>query len=45
MSGDGAAVPDGLATRMLLLTAVGAVVLWLAHRAFARLSGNFAQEL
>lgn len=45
VSGDGLPVPDGLATRMLLLTAVGAVVLWVAHRAFGRLSGNFAQEL
>lgn len=38
-------VPDGLATRLVIALGVGAVLLWLCQRVFARLEGNFAQEL
>jgi ABC-2 type transport system permease protein len=37
--------PDGLATRLLVSLAIGAVLLWLGQRLFSRLEGNFAQEL
>ncbi|KQS58084.1 sugar ABC transporter [Geodermatophilus sp. Leaf369] len=38
-------VPDGLAGRLGVALLVGLVLLWLAQRLFARLEGNFAQEL
>jgi ABC-2 type transport system permease protein len=37
--------PPGLAWRMVVAGLVGAVLLWIAHRVFTRLQGNFAQEL
>jgi ABC-2 type transport system permease protein len=39
------AYPADLDLRMLIAGLVGIVVLWLAHRLFARLQGNFAQEI
>jgi ABC-2 type transport system permease protein len=39
------AYPVDLDLRMLIAGLVGLVVLWLAHRLFARLQGNFAQEI
>ena len=38
-------VPDGLATRLLVALGIGLVLLWVSQRVFARLEGNFAQEL
>ena len=38
-------VPDGLAARLLIALGVGVILLWLCQRVFARLEGNFAQEL
>jgi ABC-2 type transport system permease protein len=38
-------VPDGLAVRLLIALGIGLVLVWLAQRVFARLEGNFAQEL
>ncbi|KQS73422.1 ABC transporter permease [Modestobacter sp. Leaf380] len=37
--------PEGLAGRLGVCLVVGLVLLWLAQRLFARLEGNFAQEL
>lgn len=37
--------PDHLATRMLVALVVGLVLLFVSQRVFARLQGNFAQEL
>jgi ABC-2 type transport system permease protein len=37
--------PPDLALRMLIAFAVTLVLLWLSQRVFARLQGNFAQEL
>lgn len=45
VAGDAAVVPEGLGTRLLVMLGVGAVLLWLAQRVFARLEGDFAQEL
>ena len=44
-AGTPADYPDGLALRMLIAGIIGLIVLWLAHRAFTRMQGNFAQEL
>lgn len=41
----GATFPPHLASHMLIVLAIGLVVLWLAQRLFAKLEGNFAQEL
>jgi ABC-2 type transport system permease protein len=38
-------VPAGLPLRMAVMLLVGLVLLWVAQRVFARLEGNFAQEL
>jgi ABC-2 type transport system permease protein len=38
-------VPDDLAARLLIALGIGLVLVWLAQRVFARLEGNFAQEL
>lgn len=38
-------VPDGLVTRLLIALGIGLVLLWVSQRVFARLEGNFAQEL
>lgn len=37
--------PGQLLLRMSIAAAIGLVLLWLAQRAFARMQGNFAQEL
>lgn len=37
--------PEDLGTHLVIMLGVGCVLLWLAQRAFARLEGNFAQEL
>ena len=44
-AGTPADYPPGLGLRMAIAAAVGAVLLWVAHRVFTRLQGNFAQEL
>lgn len=41
----GAIMPPHLGTSLLIAFVVGAAALWLAQRLFARLEGNFAQEL
>jgi ABC-2 type transport system permease protein len=45
VAGDATAVPAGLGVRLLVMLGIGAVLLWLAQRVFARLEGDFAQEL
>ncbi len=45
VAGDDHPVPPDLAERLGLTLAVGLVLLWFAQRVFARLQGNFAQEL
>lgn len=37
--------PENLEIKLLIAMAVGAIALWLAQRIFAKLEGNFAQEL
>ncbi|WP_201517529.1 ABC transporter permease [Gulosibacter hominis] len=37
--------PDSLMTNMLIALAVGVIGIWFSQRIFARLQGNFAQEL
>lgn len=37
--------PSDLGFRLLITLAISLILLWLAQRAFARLQGNFAQEL
>ncbi|MCI0158202.1 ABC transporter permease [Leifsonia shinshuensis] len=37
--------PPGLGIRLLVVFVISIVLLWLAQRVFARLQGNFAQEL
>ncbi|MGN6218095.1 MAG: ABC transporter permease [Microbacterium sp.] len=44
-SGSAADYPDGLGVRMLIAIVVGFVLVWVCQRIFARLQGNFAQEL
>lgn len=41
----GAAVPDNLDVRLVIAIAIGTIAVFLAQRVFARLQGNFAQEL
>lgn len=45
VAGTGEPVPDHLGTRLVIALGVGLVVLFLGQRLFARLEGNFAQEL
>jgi ABC-2 type transport system permease protein len=45
VGGDGSLVPEGLAERLGVMLLVGVVAAWGAQRLFARLEGNFAQEL
>ena len=45
VAGDGAAQAEGLGLRLVVMLGVGALLLWVAQRVFARLEGNFAQEL
>jgi ABC-2 type transport system permease protein len=44
-AGTDADYPPNLGLRMLIAFLVGLVVLWICQRVFARLQGNFAQEL
>lgn len=44
-AGEGAIMPEHLALRMLIAGLIGLVLVFLAQRIFARLQGNFAQEL
>ena len=44
-AGTDADYPPDLGLRMLIALLIGLVVLWLCQRVFARLQGNFAQEL
>lgn len=37
--------PPSLGLRMLIAGIIGVIFLWVSHRAFIRLQGNFAQEL
>lgn len=37
--------PEGLALRMLVAGVIGLVLLYVSHRVFTRLQGNFAQEM
>lgn len=41
----GAIYPDDMALRLVIMAIVGMVFLWFAQRVFARLQGNFAQEI
>lgn len=45
VAGDDAPTPDGLAVRLFVMLGIGLVLLLGAQRVFARLEGNFAQEL
>lgn len=45
ISGPADAFPPDLALRLGILLAISAVLLWVGQRVFARLEGNFAQEL
>ena len=45
VAGDSAAQPANLAPRLVVVLAIGGLLLWVAQRVFARLEGNFAQEL
>ena len=44
-AGTAADYPDNLALRMVIAGAIGVVFLFISHRAFVRMQGNFAQEL
>lgn len=44
-AGTDADYPPNLGLRMIVAFLIGLVILWLCQRAFARLQGNFAQEL
>lgn len=37
--------PDALGLRLLIMLVIGIVFVWISQRVFARLQGNFAQEL
>lgn len=45
VAGDGTPQTDDLGVRLVVMLGIGALLLWLAQRVFARLEGNFAQEL
>ncbi|MEN2738045.1 ABC transporter permease [Microbacterium sp. X-17] len=45
VAGDSVPYPDFLLLRMLVALVVGLVLLFVGHRVFRRLQGNFAQEL
>ena len=44
-AGTDADYPANLGLRMLIATIIGLALLWIAHRVFVRVQGNFAQEL
>jgi ABC-2 type transport system permease protein len=45
VSGAGQYWPDHLVLRLCVVGLLSIVLLWVAQRVFARLEGNFAQEL
>ncbi|MDC7803340.1 ABC transporter permease [Sphingomonas sp. BLCC-B65] len=45
VAGDGVPQPDGLLLRMAVALVVGLALLFVSHRVFLRLQGNFAQEM
>lgn len=45
VAGDGVPQPDGLLLRMAIALVVGLALLFVSHRVFLRLQGNFAQEM
>ncbi len=45
VAGDATPQADDLGVRLVVMLGIGALLLWLAQRVFARLEGNFAQEL
>lgn len=45
VAGTAEPVPAMLGTRLVIALGIGLVLLWLSQRLFARLEGNFAQEL
>lgn len=45
VAGPPEAIPENIGTRLLIMLGIGVVLLWMAQRTFARLEGNFAQEL
>jgi ABC-2 type transport system permease protein len=45
VAGDSEPQADNLGVRLVVMLGIGAVLLWVAQRVFARLEGNFAQEL
>jgi ABC-2 type transport system permease protein len=45
VAGDGQPFPEDLTTRLGVAFAISCVVLWFSQRVFARMQGNFAQEL
>jgi ABC-2 type transport system permease protein len=45
VAGTSEPVPEGLGARLLVMLVVGLAFLWVGQRVFARLEGNFAQEL
>lgn len=45
VAGDAVAWPDHLMVRMLIALIIGVILLFVSHRIFLRLQGNFAQEL
>lgn len=44
-AGEAADYPANLGLRMVIAGAIGLVLLWISHRVFTRMQGNFAQEL
>lgn len=45
VAGDGIEQPPDLGLRLLVMLGIGTLLLWIGQRIFARLEGNFAQEL
>jgi len=45
MAGPDSAFPDDLGVRLVVAIALATVFVWISQRVFARLEGNFAQEL
>jgi ABC-2 type transport system permease protein len=45
VAGDGTPSPPDLAMRLFVMLGIGTVLLWVGHRVFTRLEGDFAQEL
>ncbi|HSJ21021.1 MAG TPA: ABC transporter permease [Nocardioidaceae bacterium] len=45
VAGAGAPAPENLGLRLVVMLAIGLLLLWISQRVFARLEGNFAQEM